>query len=207
MKKLLIALSLLGAFIFSEDVILTVTQADVGSIVVEMNNTEAVYGFQFDVVADEQFAPTAFGYAAGVGTALAQGFIVQTSNSGRVIGFSLAGASIPAGSGTLVEVTWDPMDVEGYVTLDIANIAGEGGGPLSFATGDPYLENDDLAPLKYSLGENYPNPFNPITTIGYSIPEAGAVQLIVYDVLGREVKTLVSEYMVTNTYSVLWHGT
>ena len=138
MKKLFYYLGI-TSICFSQDVTLAVTQADLNSIVVEMTNTEAVYGFQFDVVADEQFAPTTFGVTAGVGSALGAAFIVQTSNSGRVIGFSLAGASIPAGSGILVEVTWNPIDVEGFVTLEILNVAGEGGGPLSFASGDPFF--------------------------------------------------------------------
>ena len=45
----------------------------------------------------------------------------------------------------------------------------------------------------YNLLQNYPNPFNPSTTISYSLKEDGIVELKVYDILGREVKTLVNE--------------
>ena len=138
MKKLIFFWGI-ASICFPQDVTLWVCDADLSTIQICMTNTEDVYGFQFDIVADEQFAPTSFSYVAGVGTALGAGFIVQTSNSGRVIGFSLVGASIPVGSGTLVEVTWNPIDVEGFVTLEIANFAGEAGIGLSFANGDPFL--------------------------------------------------------------------
>jgi hypothetical protein len=46
---------------------------------------------------------------------------------------------------------------------------------------------------EYNLEQNYPNPFNPVTTTKYQLPETGNVMLKIYDVLGREVKTLVNE--------------
>jgi len=48
-------------------------------------------------------------------------------------------------------------------------------------------------PDKYDLSQNYPNPFNPVTTINYDLPTDGIVTLKVYDILGRELKTLVNE--------------
>jgi photosystem II stability/assembly factor-like uncharacterized protein len=57
-------------------------------------------------------------------------------------------------------------------------------------------------PTAYDLQTNYPNPFNPTTTIKYAIPEDGYVFLKVYDVLGREVATLVDEYQKANWYEV-----
>ena len=49
-------------------------------------------------------------------------------------------------------------------------------------------------PDKFELKQNYPNPFNPSTVISYNLPTAGFVTLKVYDLLGREVKTLINEY-------------
>ncbi|HSW55741.1 MAG TPA: T9SS type A sorting domain-containing protein, partial [Ignavibacteriaceae bacterium] len=57
-------------------------------------------------------------------------------------------------------------------------------------------------PSQYSLEQNYPNPFNPATTISYSIKENGLVTLKVFDILGKEVTTLVNEEQTAGTYKV-----
>ena len=58
----------------------------------------------------------------------------------------------------------------------------------------------------FRLGQNYPNPFNPSTTIAYQVPAAGHVTLRVYDMLGREVGTLVDERQVGGSHTVLFDG-
>ena len=57
-------------------------------------------------------------------------------------------------------------------------------------------------PDRYSLSQNYPNPFNPTTKINFSIPKQGIVTLRVYDVLGKEVMTLVNEQKPAGNYSI-----
>lgn len=59
-------------------------------------------------------------------------------------------------------------------------------------------------PRNYNLSQNYPNPFNPVTNIKLSVPEAGFVKLVVYDIMGREVKTLVSENLKPGVYLADW---
>ena len=62
-------------------------------------------------------------------------------------------------------------------------------------------------PLQYILRQNYPNPFNPITTLRYDLPENGLVNITIYDMLGRQVKTLVNQTQDAGYKSVIWDAT
>jgi len=61
-------------------------------------------------------------------------------------------------------------------------------------------------PVEYALRQNFPNPFNPGTTIQYELPEASHVRLSVYDVLGREVSVLVNERMEAGRHTARLDG-
>ncbi|MFA6438648.1 MAG: DUF4350 domain-containing protein [Bacteriovoracaceae bacterium] len=63
-----------------------------------------------------------------------------------------------------------------------------------------------VIPLDYSLSQNYPNPFNPVTTIHYSISNRGEVKLVIFNVLGQKVRTLVHLQHLIGSYSVTWDG-
>ncbi len=61
-------------------------------------------------------------------------------------------------------------------------------------------------PATYELHQNFPNPFNPATTIHYRLPSAGIVKLAVYDVLGREASVLVNERKEPGNYEAIFDG-
>ncbi|HWQ82490.1 MAG TPA: C25 family cysteine peptidase [Ignavibacteria bacterium] len=63
-----------------------------------------------------------------------------------------------------------------------------------------------VIPDKFELSQNYPNPFNPMTKINFALPKQGLVTLKIYDVLGREIKTLVNEVKQAGSYSVDFNG-
>jgi hypothetical protein len=61
-------------------------------------------------------------------------------------------------------------------------------------------------PAKFNLYQNYPNPFNPVTNIKFDVAKSSLVKLFVYDVLGREVETLVNNEMQAGKYEVNWNA-
>jgi len=65
---------------------------------------------------------------------------------------------------------------------------------------------ENAIPVEYSLSQNYPNPFNPVTHLEFGISNLGFVSLKVYDVLGREIKTLVNEIKPAGTYKIEFDG-
>ncbi|NUN71058.1 MAG: DUF4623 domain-containing protein, partial [Bacteroidetes bacterium] len=63
-----------------------------------------------------------------------------------------------------------------------------------------------MVPSQYVLEQNYPNPFNPATTIRFALPAMGSVRLTVYDILGRQVRTLMNGEAAAGYHSVVWDG-
>lgn len=62
----------------------------------------------------------------------------------------------------------------------------------------------ELIPREFALEQNFPNPFNPSTTISFAVPRAGRVTLEIYDILGRKVATLLDENVESGQHSVVW---
>jgi hypothetical protein len=71
---------------------------------------------------------------------------------------------------------------------------------------DNFVKTNNSTPLKYELSQNYPNPFNPITNTKYQVPKTGMVTIKIYDIIGREIKTLVNEVKNPGSYIVTFNG-
>jgi subtilisin-like proprotein convertase family protein len=100
--------------------------------------------------------------------------------------------------------------LDGIWTLTVADLAGGDIGTLNewclkIVYGGGATAAGD-APSVLSLAQNYPNPFNPSTQIAYTVPRAGQVELRIFDLAGRQVRTLVSGELAASAYTVEWNG-
>ena len=87
----------------------------------------------------------------------------------------------------------------GYGKLDVAAFLQE---PPTVVAAEP----GEVRPAGFALEQNYPNPFNGRTSISYNLPGPGAVELILYDLLGQPVRRLVSEYKAAGSHETTWDG-
>jgi hypothetical protein len=87
---------------------------------------------------------------------------------------------------------------------EIELVSGVGGTAIVNRVGGQATQTVTLGsvPTKFALHQNYPNPFNPVTVIRYELPEASAVKVQVFDVLGRVVATVVNEQRDAGIYEV-----
>ena len=74
-------------------------------------------------------------------------------------------------------------------------------GDLGTSVQDP---ESDVLPKVFALQQNYPNPFNPTTTIEYRVPSASHVKLLIYNMLGQRVRTLLDEQKQPGVHQIVW---
>ena len=102
-------------------------------------------------------------------------------------------------SGNELQVQLDTLS-SGSVRVHTVALYYTGATPATLVKSSVHL------PESFTLTQNYPNPFNPSTQIQFSVAHAGFVSLKVYDMLGREVATLISRDLSPQSYSVTWNA-
>jgi hypothetical protein len=111
-------------------------------------------------------------------------------------------------SDTVISFTALSKGIQYYWRIQASNFVGSG--PWSdvwnFTTNVTGVKEEEGIPTEYSISQNYPNPFNPTTTILFSLPIKSYVSLKIFDLLGREVATIVSEEMLAGNYSRQWNA-
>jgi len=124
----------------------------------------------------------------------------------------LSSTSVPAGAQSFHQATGNvffyPVTVAGMYLYqcDFHFSLGMIGSFNTTATG---IKNDQTSfqPVAFRLEQNFPNPFNPTTTISFDIPFQTYVSIKVYNLIGQEVATLVNENMAAGSYSKIWNAT
>jgi len=119
---------------------------------------------------------------------------VVSGNSGELVSISFTPTQVGLHTGLIRFVSDDPA----HDTLDVA-VSGLG----DVATG---VGEKLSVPTVFSVSQNYPNPFNPTTQIYYQLPRASDVELVIYNLLGQEVRRLVETRAAAGRYSVTWDG-
>ena len=123
--------------------------------------------------------------------------------------------SAKEGMRIIFEPTWHDNDgsYEGNIVLSSAN--NDNAWQTTHVWSHTYIgrydgnilsADEDIVATRFELKANYPNPFNPTTTIEYSIGMAGQTRLMVYDIMGREIAMLVNEYRPMGTHKIVWNA-
>jgi len=112
--------------------------------------------------------------------------------------------NVPAGDYTIT------ASVAGYEESNADAAVGGGENAtsttLSLSKSTSGAGSESTLPNEFLLQQNYPNPFNPATEISFTLPMDAQVRLTIYNVLGKQIKTLVNENRAAGSYSVLWNG-
>jgi hypothetical protein len=90
------------------------------------------------------------------------------------------------------------------IATDTARASGSCVFNLTVAPATGVLEDHSQLPTKSQLFQCYPNPFNPTTTIHYSLAKSSFVKLIIYNLLGQQIRTLQNSFQTAGEYSVIW---
>ena len=120
------------------------------------------------------------------------------------VGYTMDISASLEGSGELSEQAGDPTGSSTAWGSDTAE-------PFKYTVVDPATaiaadNSKSILPVTVILHANYPNPFNPQTTISYELPVTDAVSLTIYDILGREIIRLVDQTQAAGFHQVIWNG-
>ncbi|MDP7436671.1 MAG: FlgD immunoglobulin-like domain containing protein, partial [Candidatus Marinimicrobia bacterium] len=186
---------------------------------IELENTEPVYVAQLDLGDSpdgiEIIDVSAIGRFNGIIEPTELGGSYETEDGNALI-TAYDPSLISTGSGEILEVSYDVKSNTGFsgdVISWIMDVSSGDAGWLSipssgtgFAILDANLSvvEEIEIPVKFALHPAYPNPFNPMTNIRYDLPQASYVDLRIFDLTGREVRTLARGFDLAGTKTVVW---
>jgi len=128
--------------------------------------------------------------------------LVNTTDTTQAVPYSLISELLDSFGTSQADFSWTVFATDGSDTTDAASEY------TVSVNANAVLGIDELqVPDVYALHQNYPNPFNPTTTLKYDLPENAVVTLTIYDVMGREIISLVkNSYREAGYHRVIWNG-
>jgi len=182
------------------------SQAD--SVVVDETTLISNINFTVRARPDSGFAWISGKVMAGLTEAASESFVYAVDSDNEVVAFAMTDKNgnfvldgVLPGQYTVVP---DRPDFMNAVTA-VAVVGANNYNPfvnVRLMNDSPSDVTDGSVVTGYQLAQNFPNPFNPSTTIRYTIPEAGVVSIKVYNILGKEVGTIVNGFHQSGTYNV-----
>ena len=121
----------------------------------------------------------------------------QEGDAARILLFSMDGVRMPQGEHQFVEL----VGIDGFQSDNVQLASADG----QLVRAEIVQKNAGL-PTEFALEQNYPNPFNPETNIRFDLPADGRVELTVFNVLGRKVKSLIDDHLPAGSHIVTWDG-
>ena len=132
--------------------------------------------------------------------------VYEYSNSNwSQVGFDIDGEAAGDYSGTSVSMN-SAGDRVAIGAMYNDGTASDAGHVRVYSLTELFIDNR-MMPTEYAIHQNYPNPFNPVTTLRYDIPENAMINITIYDMLGRQVKTLINQTQDAGYRSVIWDAT
>ena len=183
--------------IFGNETLIVFNSGNSNLVLDTLYSVNPYYGYWLDIFTND----TTFGYysVSNVIDPTPLNLILQPNDMARFV-FGLVDLCIICKVSNVKEYFTDTLIlVSNSIENDTLFLFVEGEGILSS------VEEENIV-TDYELKQNYPNPFNPITTISYSIPENQFVQIIVFDLLGNKVASLVNEYNKAGFHSIQFNG-
>ena len=202
------------AILFTKSVISSKSDNNKSNIILTIESDEDIYGIQFDILYDtSELILAEDAIISKVAGAQIYSSIVENGIA-RVIMFGVSGEKL---IGVTADSVADFISINfhqqgkfrGISVVELLNItlAGKVGIEIDLNSSSvDAFEVSFIKPQNTYLVKNIPDPFNSITNIEYAISEAGMVSLIIFDLDGAVVKTLVNSHQEENYYNIIWNG-
>jgi hypothetical protein len=206
----LLITAVLSAFAGNE---LKVVRLSSKSLDVQLANSEEVAGVQFSVHTSSGIVLESVKHGSRTAeSSWIFGSYIANDSTVNVLVLNGKQQSLPVGSGTIASILFTMVHPHEMNSIEFTNVMVIDRNGDSLGVKITNLEWDDkiysentVESNSFVFGQNFPNPFNPTTTIAYRLNMAAHVRLSIYDISGREIIRLIDQYQYAGEYNVKWN--